>query len=77
MALNQKEIKKQAKEIIDNFVKALEKIKIEESAVEREYTTRKEGEGQETDPSFRKIFFENDPSIKNEFIKAEKKGWEE
>jgi len=69
------EIKKQAKEVIDNFAKSLEKIKIEEARVERGEDRREEKEGEEGDGDFRKIMFENAPKKRDECIEAEKGGW--
>lgn len=68
-------IKKQAKEVMDNFASALEKVKVEETRVEREEDRRKEGEGKESDSDFRKIMFENAPKKSGECIEAEKGGW--
>jgi Asp-tRNA(Asn)/Glu-tRNA(Gln) amidotransferase C subunit len=68
-------IKKQAKEIMDNFASALEKVKVEESRVEREEDRRKEGNGEEADSDFRKIMLENAPEKDEDCIKAEKGGW--
>jgi len=80
--MNQEEIKKQAKEIMDSFASALEKVKIEESGVEREEDRRaervlsqKEPKDSELDSDFRKIMLGNAPSIDGDCIKAEKGGW--
>ena len=73
--MKKEEIKKQAKEIIDNFVKALENIEVEEARVEREEDRRKESEGKEADSEFRKIMFENAPKKKEDFIIGEKGSW--
>lgn len=70
------EISKQAKEIMDNFSKKLEKVKshVEQSFVERKEFERTEGNKipQEID---RKIMFENAPEKNKDFIIAEKKTW--
>lgn len=72
----EEEIKREAKLILDKFAKALEKIKTEESFVEREEDRRKETEQEEKpDPEFRKIFFENAPAAKKECIEAERGKW--
>jgi hypothetical protein len=71
-------IQKEAKQILDKFAKALEKIKdVPDSFVEREEDRReeKEGGGKEPDSDFRKIFFENAPATKKDSIQAEKGGW--
>jgi hypothetical protein len=75
MAFDQEQIKKQAKQIIDNFVSALEKIEVEEEAVERQEDRRQEKEPAESDADFRKIMLENAPDVKNECIVAEKGKW--
>ncbi len=72
----EEEIKREAKLILDKFAKALEKIKTEESFVEREEDRRKEREQEEKpDSEFRKIFFENAPATKKECIEAERGKW--
>ena len=74
----EEKIKREAKLILDKFAKALEKIKTEESFVEREEDRRKVGDGnreENPDSEFRKIFFENAPSIKKECIEAERGKW--
>jgi len=69
-------IQKEAREILDKFAKALEKIKdIPDSFVEREEDRREEKEGKEPNSDFRKIFFENAPATKKDSIQAEKGGW--
>ncbi|MBI5148580.1 hypothetical protein HZA33_02785 [Candidatus Pacearchaeota archaeon] len=69
-------IRKQAKEIMDNFSSELEKIEnlAEGGNVKRENYSRKEGKGKNTDKKFRKIFFENAPHDKD-FVKSEKGKW--
>lgn len=70
------EIRKEAKEILDKFAKALAVVKdIPDSFVERDEDRRKEREGEKPDEDFRKIFFENAPATKKECIEAEKGGW--
>ncbi len=73
--MNKEEIQKQAKKIMDSFANALEKVKIEESRVERKEDRRAEGEGFSGNPAFRKIMLENAPNVKDECIEAEKGGW--
>jgi Asp-tRNA(Asn)/Glu-tRNA(Gln) amidotransferase C subunit len=75
--MDKEEIKKQAKEIMDNFASALEKVKVEEGRVEREADRREEKRGEEADSDFRKIMFENAPEKEGDCIKAEKGGWVE
>ena len=73
--MNNEEIKRQAKEIIDKFSKALENISMKETRVERENDRRKEEEGNFADSDFREIIFKNAPKTKNFFIEAEKGAW--
>ncbi len=68
-------IRKEARIILDKFAKALEKVETKESFVERDKSSRKEGEGDEPDESFRQIFFQNAPEVNNECIQAEKGKW--
>ena len=72
------QIRKEAKQLLDKFSKALERVKNdEESNVIRDNDRRKEGEGtrNEANSEFRKIMFENAPQHDEEFIIAEKKTW--
>ncbi len=70
-------IKKQVKNIIEDFSKKLSKIdkKIKESTIEREKGERQENKSQKGDNEFRKIMFENAPNKNKDFILAEKKKW--
>lgn len=71
------EIKKQAKEIIDNFSEKLGKVgkKAGETFIEREKSFREEKEPMNCDEDFRSRMFENAPNKKGDFIIAEKKAW--
>jgi len=69
------EIKKQAKEILDNFSKKLEKIKTKEEHFSQDSGLRKEGDGWEISEDFRQLMFENAPNVENDAIVAEKGGW--
>jgi len=73
--MDKEEIKLQAKRIIDKFSKALEKVSVEETRVEREEDRRQEKEGEEADSEFRKIMFENAPKKSGEYVEAEKGSW--
>ena len=75
--MDKEEIKKQAKKIMDSFAKELEKVKVEESRVERDKDRRIEKEGNEEDKGFRDIMMKNAPNKDKECIKAEKGGWVE
>ena len=68
-------IKKEAKEILDSFSKALAKVekqKIGEAFVERDKKTRKENKPSKCDTGFRELFFKNAPQKEEDWIKAEK-----
>ncbi len=72
------EIKKQAKKIIDNFVKELDKVETKGVRVERKEDRRGEkGKKRESDnDDFRKIMLGNAPGTKKGKIKAERGKWE-
>jgi len=73
--MDEGKIKQQAKDIIDNFVSALEKIETTEQLVERKEDRRHENIPREADPDFHKIMFENAPNKKGDCILAEKGKW--
>ena len=68
------EIKKQAKEIIDNFSNKIGKIELGEGKVQRTEQTRKETKATQ-DSDFKKRFFENAPNKDGDWIKAERGSW--
>jgi len=70
-----KEIKKQAKKLLDNFASKLGKIKIEEKHFENNSGMREQGDGWDTDKELRETIFSNAPFIEDDFITAEKGGW--
>ncbi len=71
------EIKKEAKNILDNFASALEKVgKIKGKSFKRELGGfREEGKGEKCDDDFRRRMFENAPEKEGDCIVAEKKKW--
>ena len=71
----QEKIKKEAKEIMDNFARMLEKADtdLEESNVKREEQLREESKTS-IDKKFRKLFFENAQHEKD-YVKSEKGKW--
>ena len=76
--MDQKKIEKEAKEVLDKFARALEKVEKEQdidSYVDRDISERKEGLGKECDKSFKKRILENAPNKDDDFIIAERKGW--
>jgi Asp-tRNA(Asn)/Glu-tRNA(Gln) amidotransferase C subunit len=68
------EIKKQAKDILDDFSKKLGKIELGEGRVIREAQTREETKT-EIDSDFKKRFFDNAPNKQGDWIKAERGSW--
>ena len=74
--LDEGKIRKQAKAIMDEFVKALDKVgKISGNVgLEREHTTR-EGKKSKPDTDFRERMLKNAPKQEGGRIIAEKKGW--
>jgi Asp-tRNA(Asn)/Glu-tRNA(Gln) amidotransferase C subunit len=70
-------IKKEAKAIMDNFSKKLERInkKTEEPIIERDECERQEAQGKESDEMFRKAILNNAPEKNNDFVIGEKGGW--
>ncbi len=73
--VNEEKIKKEAKQIMDDFIKALDKIKEipGEFGAEREQSTRKPEKKEETD--FRKRMLKNAPRKDDDFVLMEKKSW--
>ena len=70
-----KEIKKQAKSLLDEFSKKLEKIKTKESHFQNKDGLRDESNGWNTDEEFRSTMLANAPFVEDDFIVAEKGGW--
>ena len=68
-------IKREAKQILDKFSKALASVKASDSNVERDSDRREEGKGVDCDSDFREIMFDNAPKRNKDFIIAEKKQW--
>ena len=75
------EIRKQAKGIMDNFSKKLDKVKLsgDEPMIVRSPCERSEDEGKtgKCNEIDRDIMFENAPARAGDFIVAEKGGWTE
>jgi hypothetical protein len=69
------EIKKNAKKIMDEFAAKLEKIKVEESHLDKGEGLRQEGNGWTTSESFRDPLFCNAPDSDDDYFLAEKGGW--
>ncbi len=74
--MNQSQITRQAKKIIDNFAKALEKIKIKpKSSKQPTGGFREESEPQPANEEFKKRMFSNAPETQGDFLISEKKKW--
>lgn len=79
--VNKLKIEKQAKEILDKFAKALEKVEKgkedseKESYVEREEFERDENNGNCCEDGFKQKILENSPNHDEDFIIAEKGSW--
>jgi len=68
-------VKKQAKEILGKFAKALEKVKTEEDFyVDREEFEREEGKGEKCE-NFKEELLKNAPKKDKDFVIAEKGSW--
>ncbi len=71
-----KDISLEAKRILDNFSKALEKVEFKEKKDKIEIGGfREEGEGKGEDKDFRKRMFDNAQKKNDNFIIAETKKW--
>ena len=69
-------IRKEARQILDKFAKALEKVPaVKEKEIAEGTGMRKEGEGQKADEDFRKRFFENAPKTSGDCVVAERASW--
>ena len=72
------QIKKDSKNLLDEFSKKLEKIRTKEGHFHspiNETGLREEGEGWQTDEDFRELVFDNAPFSEDDSIIAEKGGW--
>ncbi len=74
--LDEEKIKKQAKELMDEFVKALDRVGGigGEAGLEREEMTR-EAEQSKPDKDFKEKLLKNAPKKADGYVVAEKKSW--
>jgi len=75
--MDKEKVRKQAKQILDKFAKALEKVEDEKDIdfyVDREKSEREEGGGREC-KDFKKKLLENAPEKNNDFVIVEKGDW--
>ncbi len=70
-----KEIKKQAKSLLNEFSKKLDKIKTKEDHFSNQDGLRNEGDGWKTDEEFRSTMLANAPFVEDDFLVAEKGRW--
>jgi hypothetical protein len=69
-------IKAEAKQIMDDFMNAMESVSIEETfTLHRESCFREEGEGSEPDEAFRERFLNNAPKRRGDSIYVKKGEW--
>ncbi len=74
--MNESEIIGQAKKIMDEFVSALDKVKVSEKfGAKREKQVRIPKKECEGSSEFRKRIFKNAPKIKDDYFVMEKKQW--
>jgi len=77
MAVDKDKVEKQAKQILDKFARALEKVEKEckniDSSVDREKFEREEGNGEEC--NFKKKLLDNAPEKSEDFVVVERGGW--
>ena len=76
--MDEKKIKREAKQILDKFANALAKVEKEAKEdfyVDREEFEREEGEGEKSDSGFKKRFLENAPEHDDDFIIGERRKW--
>ena len=75
--MDKEAIEKQAKDLLETFAKALEKVEKEskeEFYVKREISEREENSGEDC-KGFKELMLANAPKKNNDFIIAEKGGW--
>ena len=69
-------VEKQAKELLASFSKKLARVEFKEKVVKGQVGGfREEGPGNQCNPEFRKIMFENAPKTEGDFIIGETKQW--
>ena len=70
------EIRKEAKELLDEFGKAIDKVDVAKKDLKKEVGGfRKEGQGKKSSAEFRQRMFDNAPQKEGDYILAEKKNW--
>lgn len=75
--MDQESVKKEAKEIMDNFMASMKDIKVEDEFIlDRKECFREEREGKSCDMEFRNAFLLNVPKVSGDAILANKGEWE-
>lgn len=69
------EIKKNAKNLLDEFSSKISKINTFEPKPDTKENLRKEETGWQTEPKFQEIMLDNAPVVENGLIIAEKGAW--
>jgi hypothetical protein len=69
------EIRKNAKNLLDEFSSKLDKIETSEPKPENKENLRTEGKGSAPNEEFRETMFDNAPSVEEGLIIAEKGHW--
>ena len=69
------EIKKNAKNLLDEFSSKIAKIETSGAKTDGKENLRIEGSGNKTDEDFRELMMENAPMVDDGLIIAEKGGW--
>jgi len=75
--MDREKIKKEAKDILDNFARALDKVKVDsdvDSFVDRDEFERVDGDG-ELCSGFKEKILDNAPEKEGDFIRVERGGW--
>ena len=74
--IDEEKITKQAKNIMDNFIKALDKAEcVKENFGSERKDSMRANIKKDKDPDFRKRMFMNAPKKKEDFLVMEKKNW--
>ena len=74
--MDEEKIKRQAKEIMDEFMKALEKLPQTTGEFGSERTeSLREGKAQKPNKEFKKRLLQNAPKSKDDYLVMEKKKW--
>ena len=69
------EIRKNAKNLLDEFSAKIAKVSVREKKEEGEENLREEGEGWETNEKFRELMMDNAPMVEDGLIMTDKGGW--